>query len=90
MSRYSNSIVRDAHAYTRSDTPWRMDDDINDSGGVASDGAHRSRRRLFRYLAGGGLGGIGRSVAEEEADAKRTRFLVKAFLLALVWLWLWF
>lgn len=87
MSRLSTSIVRDAHAYTRSRTPWLLD-----SRKAAREETTPNDKfgwRLFHYLSGGGLRAFGRTVAQEEADAKRTRFLVRAGLVALVWLYFW-
>lgn len=87
MSRLSNSIVRDAHAYTRSRTPWLLDSSEAAREGTTAGG--KFGWRLFHYLSGGGLRAFGRTVEQEEADAKRVRFLIKAAVLGAVWLYFW-
>ena len=87
MSRLSNSIVRDAHAYTRSRTPWVLESDRQAQGETA--GSQKFGWRLFHYLSGGGLRAFGRTVEQEEADAKRTRFLIRAAVARLARLWYW-
>lgn len=74
MSRLPTSIVHDAHAYTRSKTPWLLD---------------AYHKKLFHYLSGGGLRMCGRTVEQEEAEVKRSRFLIKAAVLGGVWLYFW-
>ena len=75
MSKLTTSIVGDAHAYTRSETPWQLDP---------------YHKKLFHYLSGGGMRTFGRTVEQEEAEAKRTRFLVKAAVAGMIWLYFWF
>lgn len=87
MSRLSTSIVRDAHAYTRSRTPWLLDVRKEAQEETAAQG--RTGWRLFHYLSGGGLRAFGRTVQQEEAEAKRARFLAKAAVLGAVWLYFW-
>jgi hypothetical protein len=45
--------------------------------------------KLFHYLSGGGMKAFGRTLAQEEADWKRTRFLVGAAVFAVAWLFFW-
>ena len=65
------AVVIDAHAYTRSKTPWLLES---------------CREKLFRYLSGGGLCAFGRTVRQEESDAKRDRFLAAAAVAGVAWL----
>lgn len=90
MGRIPTSIVRDAHAYTRSETPWILDSCGDEGGSDASAKAPRRGWRLFRYFSGRGFRGLGRTVEEMEVDAKRTRFLVAFGVLAFLWLLFWF
>ncbi len=87
MSRLFPSIVRDAHAYTRSKTPWLLDSRQAARKEVAGNG--KFGWRLFHYLSGGGLRAFGRTIKQEEADAKRTRFLIGAAVFGIVWFCLW-
>jgi hypothetical protein len=82
--RLPTSFVSDRHAYTRSRVPWRIDE-TKDDGALTAEG-RKNGWRLFHYLSGGGLRAFGRSVQQEEADVKRTRFLVTAGVLGLIWL----
>lgn len=74
MSAIHISTVRTPHVYTRSRTPWKLDERDAPKG------------RLYRYLSGGGMRAFGRSVRQEEIDQKRNRFLVAAGVLGVVWL----
>ena len=87
MSAIHTSIVGDAHAYTRSKVPWRLDT-YRDAHGETSKG-ERFGWRLFHYISGGGMQAFGRSVRQEETDLKRNRFLIGAGVFAFVWLMLW-
>lgn len=84
MKRLPTSIVTDAHAYTRSETPWLMEDPAELSGETAT--GRKFGGKLIRYLSGGGLRTFGRTVEQEERDLRQTRFLVGAGVLAAVWL----
>lgn len=75
MSQITTSIVRDAHEYTHSKTPWRLE---------------RYHKTLFHYLSGGGLRSFGRTVKQEETEDRRSRFLVRSGLVLAVWLYFWF
>lgn len=69
--RLHTSTVRTAHAYTRSKVPWLLES---------------YGKKLFKYLSGGGLEALGRSVEQEEIDMQRTRFLAWSAVLAAIWL----
>ena len=87
MSRIPTSIVEDAHAYTKSKTPWRIDACVDGEDGDRA--AEKPRRRLLRYISGGGLRAFGRTMLQDEADMKRSRFLVACGVLGAVWLYFW-
>ena len=82
--RLDHGIVGDAHAYTRSKVPWRLDT-YRDAYGETSKGA-RFGWKLFHYISGGGMRTFGRTVQQEELNARQNRFLVVAGLLAALWL----
>lgn len=86
MSRIHTSIVGDAHDYTRSKVPWRLDA-YQDAHGETSKGA-RFGWRLFHYLSGGGMRTFGRTVQQEEQSARQNRFLAVAAAVAALWLML--
>ena len=83
MSAIHTSIVGDAHAYTRSKVPWRLDT-YRDAHGETSKG-QRFGWKLFHYISGGGMRTFGRTVQQEELGARQTRFLVVAGALAVLW-----
>lgn len=88
MSGIHTSIVKDAHAYTRSRVPWLLD-----AAEAAQDETRTGAKvgwKLFHYISGGGMKTFGRTIQQEEADVKRNRFLVKAAVLGAVWLWFYF
>lgn len=70
------SIVADAHAYTRSSTPWILSE------------AGTPTRKLIRYISGGGMRAFGRTVRQEEV--RRRHRVFAAVVAALVGLWLVF
>lgn len=74
MSAIHISTVRSPHVYTRSRTPWKMDERNS-----------TPSSRLSHYLSGGGMS-FGRSVRQEEADQKRNRFLIVSAAIGLVWI----
>ena len=69
------TVVRDAHSYTRVDSPWKLE---------------QYGKKLFRYISGGGIRSLGRTVEQELADAKRRRFLAVSAAVAALWLALLF
>jgi len=74
MSGIHTNILTHAHAYTRSKTPWRLDE-------------HKSvYGKLIHYLSGGGMRTFGRTVRQEEAHDRHVRFLVASSLFAIAWL----
>ena len=68
------SIVGDAHAYTRSNTPWILSE------------AGTPTRKLIRYISGGGMRAFGRTVRQEEVRRRQAVFLSCAAVLAGLWL----
>ncbi len=63
-----------AHGYTRSKTPWILDE-------------HKSAYgKLIHYLSGGGMRTFGRTVSQEEAHRKHVRFMGVSAALAALWL----
>lgn len=87
MGRITTSVVEDAHSYTRSSAPWLLDA-YQDAKGETTTGDKFSWR-LFHYLSGGGMKTFGRTIRQEEADLKRTRFLLAAAVIGVVWLCFW-
>lgn len=73
--------------YTKSKAPWLLGEN-RDAKGETSDGV-KFGWKLFHYLSGGGLRDFGRTVKQEEADIRRTRFLVAMAVFAVVWFWMW-
>ena len=74
MAAIHTTVVGDAHAYTRSRSPWIMSEHHSVSG------------RLIHYLAGGGMRAFGRTVRQEEVLMRRRRFLAVAATIAAAWL----
>lgn len=70
------SIIGDAHAYTRSNTPWILSE------------AGTPTRKLIRYISGGGMRAFGRTVRQEEVRRRHRTFV--AVVAALTGLWLVF
>ena len=76
MSGVHTSVVQDAHAYTRSRTPWIMADSS-----VCG--------KLVHYISGGGMRAFGRTVRQEEIGRRHRRFWAVAAALAVSWLAFW-
>lgn len=73
MGRVHTSVVGDAHSYTRSKSPWILED-------------HRSvYGRLIHYLSGGGMRTFGRTVRQEEMLIRQRRFVAVASVLGVLW-----
>ncbi len=85
MGRITPEMLRASHAYTKSKAPWRIDTCKDDADGQYRGG--RFGKRLFHYLSGGGMRIFGRTVRQEEAEIKRTRFLFFAAALGAAWLY---
>ena len=87
MSVIHTTILDSIHSYTRSHTPWVLDENRMAKGQTSY--GFKFGWRLFHYISGGGMQAFGRSVRQEEADFKRNRFLVWSGVFAVVWLVLW-
>ena len=73
MSGIHTNILTHAHSYTRSKTPWRLDE-------------HKSvYGKLIHYLSGGGMTTFGRTVEQEEVRRKHLKFLVSCGVIAVLW-----
>ena len=77
MSAIHTTLVTDAHGYTRERSPWIIDD---------GDGKDSVCGKLVRYLSGGGIRTLGRTVSQEIARRKQRRFLFFAAGLAALWM----
>lgn len=78
MGRLTTSVRGDAHAYTRSKSPWILSE-------------HKSiYGKLIHYLSGGGMTTFGRTVRQEEVRRRQVRFLFVSGVLAAAWLVFWF
>ena len=71
------SIVGDAHAYTRSKTPWILDEHVSVYG------------KLIHYISGGGMQAFGRTVRQEEIRRRHVAFWTVAGVLAGLWVVFW-
>lgn len=78
MSRIHTSVVVDAHAYTRSDTPWILGEYVSKYG------------KLIHYLAGGGMKTFGRTIEQERVRRRQSRYLAWSGVLAVVWVLFYF
>jgi len=77
MSGVHTSVRGDAHAYTRSKSPWIL-------------GAHDSvYGKLIHYLSGGGMRAFGRTVRQEEIRRRHAGFWIAAASFAVLWLYFW-
>ena len=75
--RMHTSMVGDAHAYTRSESPWILANQDSACG------------KLMRYLSGGGMRAFGRTVRQEETRRRHLRFWVLAAMFSVLWLGFW-
>lgn len=66
--------IASRHSYTRSRTPWILDDYRGVYG------------KLIHYISGGGMRTFGRTVRQEEARLRHRRFLSVAACVAAFWL----
>ena len=78
MSGIHTSIVTSAHDYTRSDSPWILDEYESIYG------------KLIHYLSGGGMTTFGRTAKQERVRRRHRRFLTWSGALALVWVIFYF
>ena len=74
MKSVKTRFVESAHAYTRSDVPWNL---------TVGETAYA---KMIRYLSGGGMKMLGRTVRQEEARRRQQRFLVVFAVLTTLWL----
>lgn len=72
--RLPTTLVDDAHAYTRSSTPWILSEHQSAYG------------KLIHYLSGGGMRVFGRTVRQEEIRRRHALFGLAAALFAVLWL----
>ena len=77
MSGIHTSVVREAHAYTRSDTPWILSDSSASCG------------KLIHYISGGGMRAFGRTVRQEEIGRRHRRLFAVAIAFAGLWAVFW-
>lgn len=89
MSGIRTSLVEDAHSYTRSSMPWRLEVEVDRAAQARTAKGKVFGWKLFHYISGGGMKTFGRSVRQEEADARRNRFLAAAGVVGALWLWFW-
>ena len=82
------TVLGDAHSYTRSRAPWRIDAGADSEAAKAARGK-KFGWRLFHYISGGGMKSFGRTIEQEEADMRRGRFLWASAALGAAWLWFW-
>jgi hypothetical protein len=87
MKRFSPEVLGKTRPYTRSKAPWRLDA-YKEAKGETSKGV-KFGWRLVHYLSGGGMKVFGRTIKQEEADLKRTRFLIAAGIFAVIWFIIW-
>ncbi len=87
MKKITPSVFDATSAYSRKDMPWRIDAIDESVAGKSS--KSKSHWKLFHYLSGGGMKVFGRTIEQEQADVKRTRFLIAAGIMAIVWLLCW-
>jgi hypothetical protein len=88
MSDIHTSLVGTLHSYTRSKVPWRLDE-YRDAQCVTTKGK-RFGWKLFHYISSGGMRMFGRTVEQEEADARQNRFLAAMGVLFVFWLAFYF
>ena len=87
MRGVHTSVVGDAHPYTRSKSPWRLEK-YTDAHGETSTG-QRFGWRLFHYISGGGMRMFGRTVGQDEVRARQRNFLIVAAALGVLWFLFW-
>lgn len=89
MSGIHTTVVGDAHPYTHSKSPWRLEAYTQAHGETSS--GKRFGWKLFHYLSGGGMRTFGRTVGQDEVLTRQRRFLIVAGVLGVLWLvaWVW-
>lgn len=74
-SSVHTATIRPAHAYTRDDTPWIIED-VPKTGVCA---------RLVHFISGGGMRVFGRTVRQESARLRHRRFFIWSAVFGVVW-----
>ena len=87
MSGIHISTLGDAHEYTRSSVPWTLDAN-REANGETTNGT-KFGWKLFHYISGGGMKTFGRTIEQEEADARRGRFLAARAAMGVAGLVFW-
>lgn len=77
MGRLHTSVRGDAHAYTRSRSPWILSEHISPYG------------KLMHYLSGGGMRVFGRTVRQEEIRRRHVGFWIVVTAFVLLWVIFW-
>jgi len=77
MSGLHTSVRGDAHAYTRSKSPWILSEHESAYG------------KLIHYLSGGGMRAFGRTVRQEEIRRRHVGFWVVVCVLTALWFCFW-
>ena len=74
MGAIHTELVKPAHEYTRSESPWIIDRRDSVYG------------KLMHYISGGGMRTFGRTVHQEEVRRRQRRFCVVVSVRAALWL----
>ncbi len=77
MKRLPTSVREDAHAYTRSKSPWILSEYGTNCG------------KLIHYISGGGMRAFGRTIKQEEIRRRHTGFWCLTTILVVVWACFW-
>jgi len=77
MSRLYTSVREDAHAYTRSKSPWILSEHVSVYG------------KLIHYISGGGMRAFGRTIRQEEIRRRHVGVWVAVASAAALWLLFW-
>jgi len=71
------SVRGDAHAYTRSKSPWILSEHASVYG------------KLVHYLSGGGMRAFGRTIRQEEIRRRHVGFWIAAGAAGVLWALFW-
>jgi len=77
MSGLHTSVRGDAHAYTRSKSPWILSEHASAYG------------KLIHYLSGGGMKAFGRTIRQEEIRRRHVGFWIVVAAFASLWTLFW-
>jgi len=78
MDHLPTSVRGDAHAYTRSKTPWILSKHVPAANG-----------KLIHYISGGGMRAFGRTIRQEEIRRRHVGFWIVAAAVAVLWVFFW-